>query len=53
MNGKIYAIGGTDRGWGEVLAIVEEYDTGFRDDLTSINAKGKLTTTWGEIRRTK
>jgi RNA polymerase sigma factor (sigma-70 family) len=44
VNGKIYAIGGAVLGW-VVTSAVEEYNTGF-----AIEAKGKLATTWGEIK---
>jgi RNA polymerase sigma factor (sigma-70 family) len=47
INGKIYAIGGEDWKVG-ALSTVEEYDTGFSGE--SINFKGKLPTTWGDIR---
>jgi hypothetical protein len=47
VNGKIYAIGGADQAW-NALSTVEEYDTGFKDE--SINFKGKLPTTWGDVR---
>ena len=56
--GKIYAIGGMRR-WPPVasLSTVEEYDTGFVPLITSVDssiisveATGKLTTTWGKIR---
>ena len=49
VNGKIYAIGGSiDLITVSPLAegVVEEYDTGFR----SVEAKGKLATTWGEMK---
>jgi len=59
VNGKIYAFGGTpplppDVGcwaWGcrAPLAVVEEYDTGFVSK--SVDAKGKLPTTWGQKKR--
>jgi N-acetylneuraminic acid mutarotase len=52
VNRRIYAIGGYGQGFINV-PIVEEYDTGFREKVISVKAKGKLTTTWGEIRRTK
>jgi RNA polymerase sigma factor (sigma-70 family) len=47
INGKIYAIGGDDWKVG-ALSTVEEYDTGFSGE--SINFKGKLPTTWGDVR---
>lgn len=53
VNGKIYAIGGFTsvgkgaKGW-MFHSIVEEYDTGFAGQ--SIEAKGKLTTFWGNIK---
>ena len=52
VDGKFYAIGGYGSSL-NTLSDAWEYDTGFRDNLTSVDAKGKLTTTWGEIRRTK
>ncbi len=45
VSGKIYVIGGTSSG---ILSTVEEYDTGFGGE--SINFRGKLPTTWGEVR---
>lgn len=45
MNGKIYIIGGIGGG---IRSTVEEYDTGFTGE--SVNFKGKLPTTWGEMR---
>lgn len=47
VNGKIYAIGG----WmlpNVYLSTVEEYDTGFAGE--SIEATGKLATTWGKVK---
>jgi len=44
VNGIIYAIGGHDDF--NQLSTVETYDTGFR----SVDAKGKLPTTWGEMK---
>jgi hypothetical protein len=46
VNGKIYAIGGYDLN--NIIATVEEYDTEFSSK--SIDFKGKLPTTWGEMR---
>jgi len=46
VGGKIYIIGGYTGGiW---ISTVEEFDTGFSGE--SINLKGKLPTTWGEMR---
>jgi len=46
VGGKIYVIGGYNGGtW---ISTVEEYDTGFSGE--SINLKGKLPTTWGDVR---
>jgi RNA polymerase sigma factor (sigma-70 family) len=47
VSGKIYAIGGSDMN-DNVFSTVEEYDTGFIGE--SINFKGKLPTTWGDVR---
>ena len=55
VGGKIYAIGGSALGaWWFPLdrGIVEEYDTGFVPSK-SIKATGKLSTTWGEIKRSR
>jgi len=51
VNGKIYAIGG-DIGQKENIAtsVVEEYDPGTSQ---SINFKGKLPTTWGDVKLTQ
>ena len=51
--GKIYVIGGASKYmpgvWDAVLlSTVEEFDTGY-----AINAKGKLPTLWGEIKRSR
>jgi RNA polymerase sigma factor (sigma-70 family) len=43
VDGKIYVIGGSNN-----PKLVEEYETGFADE--SINLKGKLPTTWGDLR---
>ena len=54
VNGKIYAIGGSVAlfGFGQPLSTVEVYDTGFVPEvITSVGAKGKLATTWGNIKR--
>jgi N-acetylneuraminic acid mutarotase len=52
VNGKIYAIGG-DIGQKENIAtsVVEEYDPGTSGQ--SINFKGKLPTTWGDVKLTR
>ena len=52
VKARIYAIGGSPRYmdgvWDAVpLSTVEELDTGF-----AVNAKGKLTTPWGEVKAT-
>jgi hypothetical protein len=52
VGGKIYAMGGCPLG--ELFrpldrGIVEEYDTGFLPK--GVDAKGKLPTTWGEVRQ--
>jgi RNA polymerase sigma factor (sigma-70 family) len=46
VGGRIYAIGGS-KGDGISLSTAEEYDPGIGE---SINFKGKLPTTWGELR---
>ena len=49
VNGKIYVFGGTGdigKGW-ELFPDVVVYDTGFR----AVEAKGKLTTTWGQLKQ--
>ena len=57
MNGKIYAIGGATQLliWGmqavPVVPNVDVYDTGFRP--SGINMKGKLPTTWGDMKSGK
>jgi len=50
FGGKIYAIGGYSDEKGDVMSIVEEYDTGFRPSQ-SINPAGKLTMVWGAIKQ--
>jgi N-acetylneuraminic acid mutarotase len=53
VGGKIYAIGGSVlcSSLGAPVPTVEVYDTGFVPELvTSVEAEGKLATTWGEIR---
>jgi hypothetical protein len=53
VDGKIYAIGGMSRWVTTACGTVEEYDPGFvpPEEPTSVDAKGKLATTWGNIRR--
>ena len=47
--GKIYVVGGWTDDWAvHNSSIVEEYDTGFAGE--GVNFKGKLLTTWGEMR---
>ena len=46
VNGKIYVIGGYNK---MDLSTVEEYDTGFTS--ISVDAKGKLAASWGEIKK--
>ena len=51
VKGKIYAIGGVTAGADRrsiISLAVEEYDTGFGGE--SIDFKGKLPTTWGQVR---
>ncbi len=52
VNGKIYAIGGSLRPPWIGISTVEEYDTGFVSSkkTSSIEPKGKLVTTWAEIK---
>jgi N-acetylneuraminic acid mutarotase len=59
VDGKIYVIGGSFAAfpWAPV-STVEEYDTGFvpsiisaDSSIMSVDATGKLTTTWGKIKR--
>ncbi|MFC1712843.1 sigma-70 family RNA polymerase sigma factor [Candidatus Poribacteria bacterium] len=49
INGKIYVIGGSleEANKSEISPLVEEYDPGTGQN---INLKGKLPTTWGEVR---
>ena len=47
VNGRIYAIGGGQDGI-QALSTIEEYDTGFAGE--SIQPKGKLPTTWGDVK---
>jgi RNA polymerase sigma factor (sigma-70 family) len=47
VNGKIYVIGGVDGNAKIISPAIEEYDPGTGE---SINFKGKLPTTWGEMR---
>jgi RNA polymerase sigma factor (sigma-70 family) len=51
VNGKIYAIGGLDITFINQLSTVEEYDTGFTGENVSVEAKGKLPTKWGQMKR--
>ncbi len=53
VDGKIYVIGGQARWITTAYVTVEEYDPGFVpiEESTSVDAKGKLATTWGNIRR--
>ena len=46
VSGKIYVIGGCNDN--SILSTMEEYDTGFAGE--SVNFKGKLPTTWGDVR---
>jgi RNA polymerase sigma factor (sigma-70 family) len=48
VNGKIYVIGGYDQNAWTFFSAVEEYDTGFAGE--SVQPKGKLPTTWGDVR---
>ncbi|MBC8427752.1 hypothetical protein H8D98_00675 [bacterium] len=50
VNGRIYVIGGGPD-WNVAFpkGVVEEYDTGFRT-FSSVEANGKLVTTWGEMK---
>jgi len=49
VNGKLYVIGGYNEK-SPAISLVEEYDTGFPDMTTSVNAEGKMPLTWGEIK---
>jgi hypothetical protein len=59
VNGKTYAIGGSVAAFPFApVSTVEEYDTGFvspiistDSSIISVEATGKLTTTWGKIKR--
>ncbi len=52
VDGRIYVIGGIARWITTAYETVEEYDPGFVPEvITSVEAKGKLATTWGNIRR--
>jgi len=53
VNEKIYVIGGWNLG--VVFSTVEEYDTGFvsLSDVSPVSPQGKLTATWGEIKRSR
>jgi hypothetical protein len=55
VGGKIYVIGGfLNPSTAVSTATVEVYDTGFVPPKpTSVEAKGKLTTTWGEIKSSR
>ena len=57
VNGKIYAIGGSTGAAPSFVSVptVEVYDTGFAppEVISSVNAEGKLPTTWGEIKRSR
>jgi N-acetylneuraminic acid mutarotase len=52
VDGRIYAIGGMGRWITTACGTVEEYDPGLvpLEEPTSVDAKGKLATTWGNIR---
>ena len=51
VNGKIYVIGGSAMSVLPIvpLSTVEVFDTGFRE--LAVSPRGKLATTWGEIKR--
>jgi len=50
VNGKIYVIGGLDWNAGIVSSTIEEYDTGTVEEDKNVQPKGKLPTTWGDVR---
>jgi hypothetical protein len=50
VDGKIYAIGGASPPSGPLLSTVEMFDPGI---LTAVSPHGKLSTTWGELKRNK
>jgi N-acetylneuraminic acid mutarotase len=50
MDGRIYVIGGNRSPAAPPLPIVEEYDPGLPDNISSVRPAGKLMTTWGKVR---
>jgi N-acetylneuraminic acid mutarotase len=50
VDGKIYAIGGDIGPGAAPLSIVDEYDPGLPDNISSVSPAGKLLTTWGEVK---
>jgi len=50
VNDRLYIIGGCTSEASLAISVVEEYDPGFSDKITSVDAKGKLVTSWGEIK---
>ena len=47
IDGKIYIIGGVSENWEQFFSAVEVFDPA---ESQSINFRGKLPTTWGEVR---
>jgi RNA polymerase sigma factor (sigma-70 family) len=50
VNGKIYVIGGWDHAAKWFVSAVEEYDPGIAEEDKNVQPKGKLPTTWGDVK---